>query len=99
MLASPARAAGPPARRHAGPGRGRDVPLHRPVSVPDGLLGGLPLLAALFCVLTLRYSDAALASTLAYLAPFLALVHLAVFRRTPIRPLLERFARRRDYLR
>jgi len=64
-------------------------------------------LGALFWVLTLRYSDTALASTLAYLTPFLALVYLAVFRGTPIRPLqlaslalilggplLERFARR-----
>jgi len=70
-------------------------------------------LGALFWVLTLRYSDTALASTLAYLTPFLALVYLAVFRGTPIRPLqlaslalilggplLERFARRRTgYLR
>jgi len=70
-------------------------------------------LGALFWVLTLRYSDTALASTLVYLTPFLALVYLAVFRGTPIRPLqlaslalilggplLERFARRRTgYLR
>jgi drug/metabolite transporter (DMT)-like permease len=70
-------------------------------------------LGALFWVLTLRYSDTALASTLVYLTPFLALVYLAVFRGTPIRPLqlaslalilggplLERFARRRPgYLR
>jgi drug/metabolite transporter (DMT)-like permease len=65
-------------------------------------------LGALFWVLALRYSDTALASTLVYLTPFLALVYLAVFRGTPIRalqltalalilggPLLERFARRR----
>jgi drug/metabolite transporter (DMT)-like permease len=70
-------------------------------------------LGALFWVLTLRYSDTALASTLVYLTPFAALVLLAVFRGTPIRPLqlaalalilggplLERFARRRPgYLR
>jgi drug/metabolite transporter (DMT)-like permease len=65
-------------------------------------------LGALFWVLALRYSDTALASTLVYLTPFLALVYLAVFRGTPIRglqlaalalilggPLLERFARPR----
>jgi drug/metabolite transporter (DMT)-like permease len=64
-------------------------------------------LAALFWVLALRYGDTALVSTLAYLTPFLALVYLAVFRGTPIRPLeiaslalilggplLERFGRR-----
>jgi len=65
-------------------------------------------LGALFWVLTLRHSDTALASTLVYLTPFAALVFLAVFRGTPVRPLqlaalalilggplLERFARRR----
>ena len=52
-------------------------------------------LGALFWILTLRHSDTALASTLVYLAPFAALVYLAVFRGTSIRPLLERFARRR----
>jgi drug/metabolite transporter (DMT)-like permease len=65
-------------------------------------------LGALFWVLTLRGSDTALASTLVYLTPFMALVYLAVFRGTPIRllqlaalalilggPLLERFASRR----
>ena len=70
-------------------------------------------LSALFWILALRHGDTALVSTLAYLTPFLALVYLAVFRGTPIRPLqlgalalilggplLERFARRRtDYLR
>jgi len=69
-------------------------------------------LGALFWVLTLRRSDTALASTLVYLTPFAALVYLAAFRGTPIRPLqlgalalilggplLERFARRRSYLR
>jgi len=70
-------------------------------------------LGALFWVLTLRHSDTALASTLVYLTPFAALVFLAVFRGTPIRPLqltalalvvggplLERLARRRaGYLR
>jgi drug/metabolite transporter (DMT)-like permease len=66
-------------------------------------------LGALFWVLTLRHSDTALASTLVYLTPFVALAYLAVFRGTPIRllqlaslalilggPLLERFARRRS---
>jgi drug/metabolite transporter (DMT)-like permease len=70
-------------------------------------------LGALFWVLALRHSDTALASTLVYLTPFAALVFLAVFRGTPIRPLqlaalalilggplLERFTRRRPgYLR
>jgi drug/metabolite transporter (DMT)-like permease len=77
-----------------------------------GVGAGANGLGALCWVLTLRHSDTALASTLAYLTPFLALVYLALFRGTPIRPLqlaalalilggplLERFARRRGYLR
>ncbi len=70
--------------------------------------GGANGLGALFWILALRSSDTALASTLVYLTPFLALVYLAMFRGTPVRPLqlaalalilggplLERFARRR----
>jgi drug/metabolite transporter (DMT)-like permease len=65
-------------------------------------------LGALFWILTLRHSDTALASTLVYLTPFMALVYLALVRGNAIRPLqlaalvlilggplLERFARRR----
>ena len=44
-------------------------------------------LGALFWILALRSSDTALASTLVYLTPFLALVYLAAFRGTAIRPL------------
>ncbi len=70
--------------------------------------GGANGLGALFWILALRHSDTALASTLVYLTPFTALVYLALFRGTPVRPLqlaalalilggplLERFARRR----
>ena len=74
-----------------------------------GIVGaGSNGLATLFWVLALRHGDTALVSTLAYLTPFLALVYLAVFRGTPIRPLqvaalalilagplLERFVRGR----
>ncbi len=75
--------------------------------------GGANGLGYLFWILALRSGGTARIATLAYLTPFVALLYLALFRGTPVRPLqlaslalilagplVERFTRRRSgYLR